>query len=119
MAAKYHLAYVLLEQKQQTAAAIALLREIVTVRPQYADARYQLGKTLIDLGSVTEAIEHLEVAARAEPSKDYIRYQLSIAYRRASRNADAERELQVYRELKATNRNRELPGNMGTRPNAP
>ena len=117
--AKYHLAYVLLEQKQQVPAAIALLREIVSSQPQYADARYQLGKTLIDLGQVNEAIEHLEVAARAEPSKDYIRYQLSIAYRRASRTADADRELQVYRELKATNRNQELPGNVGTRPNAP
>jgi len=117
--AKYHLAYVLLEQKQQTAAALALLREIVTVSPQYADAQYQLGKTLIDMGEVTEAIEHLEVAARAEPSKDYIHYQLSIAYRRASRNTDADRELKLYRDLKASNRNRESPGNMGTKQNAP
>lgn len=117
--AKYHLAYVLLEQKQQTAAAVALLRETVAVRPQYADAQYQLGKTLIDQGEVNEAIEHLEIAARAEPSKDYIHYQLSIAYRRASRNADADRELQLYRALKASNRNRELPGNMGARQNVP
>lgn len=117
--AKYHLAYVLLEQKQQTAAALDLLREIVAVRPQHADAQYQLGKALSDLGEVTEAIEHLEVAARAEPSKDYIHYQLSIAYRRASRNADADRELKLYRDLKSSNRNRELPGNMGTKQNAP
>jgi tetratricopeptide (TPR) repeat protein len=117
--AKYHLAYVLLEQKQQTAAALALLREIVAVRPQYADAQYQLGKTLIDQGELNKAIEHLEIAARADPTRDYVHYQLSIAYRRASRNADADRELQLYRELKASNRNRESPGNMGTKQNAP
>ncbi len=119
VAAKYHLAYVLLEQKQETATALALLRETVAARPQYADARYQLGKTLIDQGEVNEAIEHLEIAARAEPSKDYIHYQLSIAYRRVSRNDDADRELRLYRELKAANRNREVPGKMGTKPNVP
>ncbi|MGH9961786.1 MAG: tetratricopeptide repeat protein, partial [Pyrinomonadaceae bacterium] len=119
VSAKYHLAYVLLEQKQQIAQAVALLREAVVVRPQYADAQYHLGKTLIDLGEVTEAVEHLEAAARAEPSKDYIRYQLSIAYRRASRNSDADRELQLYRELKASSRTREMPGSMGTKQNAP
>ena len=117
--AKYHLAYVLLEQKQQIPKALALLRETVAIRPQYAEAQYQLGKTLIELGEVTEAIEHLEIAARAEPSKDYIHYQLSIAYRRASRTADADRELQLYREIKASSRDRELPGNMGTKQNAP
>ena len=117
--AKYHLAYVLLEQKQQIPTALELLRETVSLSPEYADARYQLGKTLLDQGEVTGAIEHLEVAARAEPSKDYIHYQLSIAYRRASRNIDADRELQLYRELKTSNRNREVPGNMGTKQHAP
>lgn len=117
--AKYHLAYVLLEQKQKTTAALALLREAVAVRPQYADAQYQLGKTLLDQGQVNEGIEHLELAARAEPSRDYVHYQLSIAYRRASRNADADRELQLYRELKASHRNSELPGDLGFKPNVP
>lgn len=117
--AKYHLAYVLLEQKQQIEQALALLRETVAARPQYADAQYQLGKTLIERGEITEAIEHLEIAARAEPSKDYIHYQLSIAYRRASRNTDADRELQLYRDLKASSRNRESPGVMGAKQNAP
>ncbi|HLA11842.1 MAG TPA: tetratricopeptide repeat protein [Pyrinomonadaceae bacterium] len=119
LTAKYHLAYVLLEQKQEIGTALNLLRETIAVRPQYVEARYQLGKALIELGQVSEAIEHLEIAAQAEPSKDYIHYQLSIAYRRASRIADADRSLQLYRALKASNRNRELPGNMGATPNVP
>ncbi|MGH9941225.1 MAG: tetratricopeptide repeat protein [Pyrinomonadaceae bacterium] len=117
--AKYHLAYVLLERKQQIAEALALLREAVAARPDYADARYQLGKALIEQGDVNAAVEQLETAARIAPATDYIRYQLSIAYRRTSRPADAERELQLYRELKASSRSRELPGVMGGKPNVP
>ena len=116
---KYHLAYVLLEQKQQPAEALKLLRETVAARPDYADAQYQLGKALVEQGDVQEAIAHLETAARAEPTKDYIHYQLSIAYRRAARTSEADRELQLYRELKATNRSRELPGSMGSKQDVP
>jgi tetratricopeptide (TPR) repeat protein len=114
----YHLAYVLLERKQQTAEAVALLKKAIAARPDYADARYRLGKTLVEQGDVAGAIEHLEAAARAEPRKDYIRYQLSIAYRRASRAADADRELQLYKELKAASRELQ-PGTMGGQQNAP
>lgn len=115
---KYHLAYVLLERKQQTMQAVMLLKEAIAARPDYADARYRLGKTLVEQGDVTGAIEHLEAAARAEPTKDYIRYQLSIAYRRASRVADADRELQLYKELKAASREPQ-PGAVGGRQNVP
>jgi tetratricopeptide (TPR) repeat protein len=118
--AKYHLAYVLLESKQKTAEAVSLLKEAIAARPAYADARYRLGKALSEQGDVAGAIEHLEAAARAEPAKDYIRYQLSIAYRRAARPADAERELQLYKDLKASSRSRESqPGATGDKPNAP
>ena len=118
-AAKYHLAYVLLERKQQTLQAVMLLREVIAARPDYADARYRLGKTLVEQGDVAGAIEQLEAAARSEPAKDYIRYQLSIAYRRASRPADADRELQLYKELKAASREPQQPGAMGGKPNVP
>ncbi len=115
---KYHLAYVLIERKQQTVEAVTLLKEAIAARPDYADARYRLGKALVEQGDVAGAIEHLEAAARAEPQKDYIRYQLSIAYRRASRAADADRELQLYKELKAASRELQ-PGAMGGAQNAP
>jgi predicted Zn-dependent protease len=118
-ASKYHLAYVLLELKRPTAEALRLLREVIASHPDHGDARYQLGKTMIEQGDITGAIDNLEAAARAEPQKDYIRYQLSIAYRRASRAADAERELQLYKELKAANRVREQPLPAGVKQNVP
>ncbi len=116
--AKYHLAYVLIERKQRTDEALSLLREVVAARPDYADALYQLGKILIEQNVISEAIEHLENAARIEPNKDYIHYQLNIAYRRVGRTADADRELKLYRELKASNRSRELDGT-GAKQNVP
>ncbi|MBA3692183.1 MAG: tetratricopeptide repeat protein [Acidobacteria bacterium] len=115
---KYSVAYTLLERKINTDEAISLLREAIAARSDYADARYQLGKTLIEKGDVGEAIEHLETAARSDPKKDYIHYQLSIAYRRASRIADADRELKIFRELKEANR-REKPSGMGNKANVP
>lgn len=115
---KYHLAYTMLERKIKTDEALGLLREAVAARYDYADARYQLGKALIEKGDIAEAVKQLEIAAQSEPKKDYIRYQLSIAYRRASRPADAERELKLYSQLKAASRS-QTPAGMGTQKNAP
>ena len=115
---KYYLAYALTEQKVKTDEAISLLREAIDARPDYSDARYQLGKALIEKGNLDEAIFQLVSAAQSDPQKDYIHYQLSIAYRRAARGAEADRELQLYKELKAVNRS-ETPAGMGAKSNAP
>lgn len=106
---KYHLAFTLLERKIQPDEAVNLLTEAIAAKPDYADAHYQLGKILIERGETEKAIGHLEIAAQSEPKTDYIRYQLSIAYRKVSRIADADRELKVYRDLKAANRQTNSP----------
>lgn len=116
--AKYHLAYTLLERKSANDEALKLLREVVAAKYDYADARYQLGKMLIDKGELEEAIEQLETAANLDPTKDYIHYQLSIAYRKNSRTEDANRELKLYQQLKTKNRN-EPPAGMGTKKDVP
>ena len=116
--AKYHLAYTLLERKSADDEALKLLREVVTAKYDYADARYQLGKVLIDKGELKEAIEQLETAANLDPTKDYIHYQLSIAYRKNSRTEDANRELKLYQQLKAKGRS-ESPAGMGTKKDVP
>lgn len=107
---KYHLAFTLLERKIQTDEAVNLLNQAIAARPDYADALYQLGKTYLEKGEIDKAIDHLERAVRSDGGKDYAHYQLSIAYRRASRTADADRELKVYRELKAANRQTGIQG---------
>ena len=115
---RYHLAYTLLERKTGIDEALALLRAAIGNRYDYADARYQLGKALIEKGEISEAIEQLETAANIEPKKEYIHYQLSIAYRRSSRITDADRSLKLYSELKAANRS-DTPAGMGNKKNVP
>jgi len=103
--AQYHLAYALLQQSR-SAEAKTILSDVVAAHPEHAEAQYQLGKILLDEGQAADAITHLEMAARLSPQKDYVHYQLQAAYRKDSRPADAERELKIYREIKARNRQR-------------
>ena len=116
---KYHLALTLIERKIRTDEAIKLLNEAIATRFDYADALYQLGKIYNEKGETAKAIEQLETAANSDTKKDYIHYQLSIAYRKAGKKEDADRELKVYQELKAENRklNNLMP--MGSDKNAP
>jgi len=116
--AKYHLAYSMLERKFGTEEALTLLREAIRTKYDYADARYQLGKALIEKGAIDESLEQLQTAAILEPKKDYIFYQLSIAFRRASRLEEADNALRRYSELKAENRG-ESAGRTGEKKNGP
>lgn len=101
--AQYHLGFVDLQQSN-SADAEKLFRQVLAARPDYANAQYELGKMLIEQGHLEEAITHLEIAARLNPEKDYVHYQLQAAYRKDKRFADADRELAIYRELKAKSR---------------
>jgi Flp pilus assembly protein TadD len=100
---QFNLAYALLETSQRDKAN-ALLRSITTEHPEYPQAQYQLGKNLLEDGKVDEAVTHLEIAAKLDPESDYIHYQLQLAYRRAGRKEDADREAQIYKDIKARKR---------------
>ena len=95
--------YVLMQQGEQ-ADAIEVFRSVVGTHPDNGNAQYQLGKLLLDGGKAKEAISYLEAAAKVMPQSDYVHYQLQGAYRKESRAADADRELRLYKELKAKNR---------------
>jgi tetratricopeptide (TPR) repeat protein len=101
--AKYHLAYSLI-QMQQKDEGLALLREVVQQDPTYADAFYQLGKLQMEQGDTKTAIASLETGERLAPDSEYIHYQLSMAYRRDSREDDAAREMQAYEAMKERRR---------------
>jgi len=106
--AKIGLGYVYLEQGKQ-AEAVELFRSVIFTHPESGNAHYQLGKLLLEGGKVQEAVTQLEEAAREMPRTDYVHYQLQAAYRKQSRTADADRELQLYKELKAKNREQTIP----------
>jgi tetratricopeptide (TPR) repeat protein len=79
---------------------VALLRGVLKVRPEFADARYLLGKILLADGAAEEAVQHLEVAARVAPQDFNIHYQLGQAYQKLGRSDLAQREFDLFRELK-------------------
>jgi tetratricopeptide (TPR) repeat protein len=106
--AKFNLGFVDLQQSK-TGEALGLFRQVLVLHPDHAKTQYELGKTLLDGGQVKEAIEHLEAAARLSPQADYVHYQLQAAYRKESRIADADRELELYKTLKAKSRERTVP----------
>lgn len=106
--AKYHLAFVFLSN-QQTERGIKLMSEVIELKPDFADARFELGKALLGRGDMKGAIENLEAAVKLGPDKPHIHYQLGRAYAAAGRDADAQKSLEIYRQLKDKERNRTNP----------
>jgi len=100
---QYSLAFALLMSGHRPE-ALGLFQTLTETHPTHAQAQYQLGKALLEDGKVAEAVNHLEQAVQSDPKPDYIHYQLQAAYRKAGRTADADRELGIYRDIKARNR---------------
>ena len=44
-----------------------MLRSVIDVHPEHAQAQYQMGKVLLDQGQMDEAVKHLEAAAKLDP----------------------------------------------------
>jgi predicted Zn-dependent protease len=105
---EYNLAYALLQTSQRDR-ALTLLRDVVTHHPDHPQAQYELGKAVLEDGHLDDALPHLEAAARLDPGRDYVHYQLQVAYRRLGRTVEADKELNVYREIKAQKRERAVP----------
>jgi tetratricopeptide (TPR) repeat protein len=103
--AQYHLGFVYMQQSKTDEAA-TLFRQVVAAHPDYFNAQYQLGKILLDKGQASDAVGYLEAAARLQPQTDYLHYQLQAAYRKENRIADADRELEIYKQIKAASRDR-------------
>jgi len=101
--AKYNLGFVYLQQSRVDE-AVELFQQVLSAQPNHANAHYQLAKILLDRGQLREAVDHLETATRLSPQTDYMHYQLQVAYRKADRVADADRELEIYKQLKAKQR---------------
>lgn len=112
-ASKYHLALTLIERKIDLERAISVLEEAISLRADYADAFYQLGKIYLEKGDAKKAVDNLEKAVLADADKDYVHYQLSIAYRKMSRKEDSDRELKIYQKLKNDERKMDKPMPMG------
>jgi tetratricopeptide (TPR) repeat protein len=61
--------------------AIGQYKQALRIKPDYADAHYNLGNALIQAGRVQEAIGHYEQALRIKP--DFVLAQNALARVRA------------------------------------
>ena len=101
--ALYELGFVNLQESKRDE-AMRLFRQVLAAHPDYADAQYEVGKMLMDDGKAQQALPHLEAAAKLDPNKAYVHYQLQAAYRKLARTSDANRELAIYEKMKAASR---------------
>lgn len=93
--------------------ALPLAEKAVQLAPKMFPARNVLGRVLLDLGQVDRAIKELEEGARLAPGSPEMHYALGRAYRRAGREADAKREVELFQKLQEQyneRRNKELTG---------
>jgi tetratricopeptide (TPR) repeat protein len=83
-----------------SAAAVRLLQNAVALKPDLAEAQFELGLLLSERGAWEEAVTALEAAVRLKPDFVSAHYRLALGYRRVGRNDDAKAMLARYRELK-------------------
>jgi len=81
------------------AAARPWAEQAVAIDPQAFGPRLALGQVLLGLGESAPAIAELEQAVRLAPGSPQTHYMLAVAYQRAGRTSDAERERATFTRL--------------------
>jgi tetratricopeptide (TPR) repeat protein len=94
-------------KRGDAAEAERLAREVVAQTPGSFAGHLALGRALLELDRVGEAIPALERAVALAPESPQSHYSLALAYRRAGRTDDATRERKEFERLDALNRDRE------------
>lgn len=84
-----------------TESARAHLERALAIRPNFVDTLVALAKLRADEGNLNSALAALERAVQLDPEHEAARYRLSLAYRGAARTAEADRELEQFRRLRA------------------
>ncbi len=77
-----------------------LLKKSAALRPEFADAHFQLALLYSDEGRSAEAIREFEEAIRLNPGLKPAYYRLAQLYREAGRTELSRRELEVFQSLK-------------------
>jgi Flp pilus assembly protein TadD len=85
------------------------MREVSLLKPEFADAHYELGKALLQKGDIDQAIESLQRAAKLDPGKAHIHYQLGRAYLAAGRKQEGDGQIEVSKQLKEKERTQTNP----------
>ncbi|MEO6590402.1 MAG: tetratricopeptide repeat protein [Pyrinomonadaceae bacterium] len=80
------------------------LQKAVTLNGNLYEARVTLGKTLLRLNRLNEALENLKKAAELAPENPEPHFQLSIAYRKLGKKAETAAETEIVKKIHAARR---------------
>ena len=88
--------------RQELARGVQTMREVVKAKPEFADARYELGRGLLEQGAVQEAVDNLEIAGKLDPQNPLVHYELGRAYIAAGRREEGRRQNEMFNQLRKT-----------------
>ena len=92
---------VLYDRNGRTEEGEKLLRRAITLRANYPDPHYQLGRIAMERKDYKTALAELELARKLLPDQEAIRMALGRVYQALGRAADAKAEFAEVRRLKA------------------
>jgi len=90
-----------LAQQGDKPRALEELHTAIKLSPGDAESHYDLGKMQMDSGDTAAATPELEQAVRLSPNNEKFHEELARAYTAAHREADAQREMEIYNMLHA------------------
>jgi tetratricopeptide (TPR) repeat protein len=82
--------------------AVGLLKRAIALDSSSVEARYQVANVELADGHFEQALQDLERAIKLDPDDSRMHFALSRVYRRLDRNSEADRELEKYQNLKAS-----------------
>jgi tetratricopeptide (TPR) repeat protein len=89
----------LARQNQEWDEAVDHFSRAAKFDPQFGEAFLGLGQSLIAEKRYADAITPLEIAVKIEPKNPNAHYNLAMAYTRAGRKQDGEREFAIHRNM--------------------
>jgi predicted Zn-dependent protease len=94
--------------RHDAARAANLLKASVNLRSDYAPAHFELGRALVELGRVNEAVDQYRAALKIEPKNAETLYRLTLAYRKLGEMQLAEEAEAEFRKLGSTDEKAEI-----------
>jgi tetratricopeptide (TPR) repeat protein len=92
---------ILLREAGDLAGAEKEYREAERVNPENGQVFLEMGRMLMTKGDLAGALARLKKAAELMPSAAQVHYQLGILHRRMGQSEEAERQLDLFRQLQA------------------
>jgi Tfp pilus assembly protein PilF len=89
----------LARQQQQWEEAVKRFSRAAQLDPQFGEAFLGLGASLVSEKLYAEAVAPLETAVRLEPGNPDAHYSLAMAYTRAGRKQDGDKEFAIHQRL--------------------